>query len=66
MQDNETAAGPHSSDAAGQGDPLGNHSEIGRKLKEYYEDLVSDAVPDRFADLLSRLERAESAQKEEG
>ena len=33
----------------GQDDPLGANSEIGRKLKQYYDDLVSDQVPDRFA-----------------
>jgi hypothetical protein len=45
------------------GDPLGANSEIGRKLKQYYDELVSDEVPDRFAQLLAQLERAEPAQK---
>ena len=40
-------------------DPLGANSEIGRKLKQYYDELVSDEVPDRFTQLLSQLERAE-------
>ena len=40
-------------------DLLGPNSEIGRKLKQYYDDLVSDDVPDRFADLLSKLEHAQ-------
>ena len=40
---------------------LGPNSEIGRKLKQYYDELVSDEVPDRFADLLSKLEQAEPA-----
>ncbi len=43
-------------------DPLGPNSEIGRKLKQYYDDLVHDEVPDRFAQLLGQLERAETAQ----
>ncbi len=47
----------------GSNNPLGPNSEIGRKLKQYYDDLVSDDVPDRFAQLLSQLENAESAQK---
>ncbi|HEY6631161.1 MAG TPA: NepR family anti-sigma factor [Rhizobiaceae bacterium] len=42
-------------------DPLGPNSEIGRKLKQYYDDLVSDEVPDRFASLLAKLEEAEPA-----
>jgi hypothetical protein len=44
-------------------DPLGTNSEIGRKLKQYYDDLVSDEVPDRFAALLSQLEKADPAPK---
>lgn len=46
-------------------DPLGPNSEIGRKLKQYYDELVSDEVPDRFAALLSQLEKAESAPKKD-
>ena len=38
---------------------LGTNSEIGRKLKQYYDELVSDDVPDRFAKLLRSLEQAE-------
>ena len=47
------------------GDPLGTNSEIGRKLKQYYDALVSDDVPDRFAQLLSQLEQAEPAGKKD-
>lgn len=46
-------------------DPLGPNSEIGRKLKQYYDELVSDEVPDRFAALLSQLESAEPARKKD-
>lgn len=46
-------------------DPLGANSEIGRKLKQYYDDLVTDEVPDRFAELLSKLERAQPAEKKD-
>ena len=46
-------------------DPLGTNSEIGRKLKQYYDELVSDDVPDRFAALLAQLESAEPAQKKD-
>lgn len=47
------------------GEPLGANSEIGRKLKQYYDELVSDEVPDRFAQLLSQLEEAEPAQQKD-
>jgi hypothetical protein len=46
-------------------DPLGPNSEIGRKLKQYYDDLVSDEVPDRFAALLSQLEKADPVPKKD-
>ena len=41
-------------------DPLGPNSEIGRKLKQYYDGLVSEDVPDRFAELLEQLEEREN------
>jgi hypothetical protein len=49
---------------SGSSDLLGANTEIGRKLKQYYDELVSDDVPDRFAQLLSQLEKA-AAQKED-
>lgn len=42
---------------------LGDSSEIGKRLKEYYNDLVSEDVPRRFVDLLNQLERADSDQR---
>lgn len=39
---------------------LGPNAEIGRKLKQYYESLVTEEVPDRFAQLLSKLESVET------
>ncbi len=48
-------------------DPLGASTEIGRKLKQYYDGLVSEDVPDRFAQLLSQLEKAEpTGEKDRG
>ncbi|RUU23907.1 hypothetical protein EOD10_03655 [Mesorhizobium sp. M7A.T.Ca.TU.009.01.3.2] len=58
-------AGAESRRRNGSGDALGPNSEIGRKLKQYYDALVSDDVPDRFSELLSQLERAEPAQKKD-
>ena len=46
--------GPNKSDG------LGTNSEIGRKLKQYYDELVTDEVPDKFVDLLKQLEARES------
>jgi hypothetical protein len=61
----ETLAGASDRRRANSGEPLGANSEIGRKLKQYYDELVSDNVPDRFAQLLSQLEQAEPAQKKD-
>lgn len=46
--------------ANGKAPELGNNSEIGRKLKLYYDELITEDVPDRFTDLLKQLERTES------
>lgn len=48
---------------SGSAELLGPNSEIGRKLKQYYDGLVSEEVPDRFAQLLRQLEQTEPAQK---
>jgi hypothetical protein len=42
---------------------LGPNSEIARKLKQYYHELVSEEIPDRFSDLLKRLEEAEPGDR---
>jgi len=47
--------------AGGRADPLGSNSEIGRKLKQYYDELISETVPDKFNDLLKQLEERERA-----
>ena len=49
--------------ATGSNNPLGSNSEIGRKLKQYYDELVPEDVPDRFAQLLQELEQAETARR---
>jgi len=61
MKDNFAPGTPR---AKGVADPLGVNSEIGRKLKQYYSDLVASEVPDRFEKLLKDLEAAESARRE--
>jgi hypothetical protein len=45
--------------AGTRSEPLGTNSEIGRKLKQYYDDLISETVPDKFNDLLKQLEERE-------
>jgi len=40
-------------------DPMGPNSEIGRKLRQYYDELISEEVPDRFSQLLNQLQQQE-------
>ena len=40
-------------------DPLGVNSEVGRKLKEYYSEILTENVPDRFTELLMKLDAVE-------
>ncbi|MCO6389779.1 hypothetical protein GTW25_01880 [Aliihoeflea aestuarii] len=47
-------------DAVERAEPLGSNSEIGRRLKQYYDELVTEEIPDRFADLLKQLEERET------
>ncbi|MGE0500850.1 MAG: NepR family anti-sigma factor [Rhizobiaceae bacterium] len=49
----------------GSGNVLGANSEIAKRLKEYYDGIAAEAVPDRFADLLSRLDGVEPTQKKD-
>jgi hypothetical protein len=61
MKPNSAAANGRSSRKrnGARADPLGHNSEIGRKLKQYYDELVTEDVPDRFAELLRQLEAHE-------
>jgi hypothetical protein len=49
----------------GSAEILGANSEIARKLGEYYEELVSHEIPERFVELLTQLERAQTAAKKD-
>ena len=42
---------------------LAPNASISRKLKQFYEAVQEEAIPDRFMDLLERLEQAENAHK---
>ena len=44
---------------------LGPNSEIGRRLKQLYDEVLSADVPDRFTRLLADLEQAEVAGKKD-
>lgn len=63
MKSNTMVASGDRKLSGGTSDPLGANSEIGRKLKQYYDELVSEEVPDKFADLLKQLEAKSPADK---
>lgn len=66
MKTENMAASGGRGKTGGKTDSLGPNSEIGRKLKQYYDDLISEDVPDRFADLLKQLEEREQPSQAEG
>jgi hypothetical protein len=43
-------------------EPLGPNSEIGRKLRQYYDELISEDIPDRFSQLLNQLQQKEQPE----
>jgi len=51
--------------AGNPGPTLGGEirGKIGRQLREMYDDVVSQGVPDRFVDLLNRLEKQNENEK---
>lgn len=59
MKPNTAAATGGQKKAGDRSDPLGVNTEIGRKLKQYYDELITEEVPDRFAALLKQLEDQE-------
>lgn len=58
-QDREPLASPRKEASS---ELLGANSEIGRKLRQLYDEVVSEDVPDRFAQLLNKLDKAESSR----
>ncbi len=63
-----TKAKPERSGAkrgSGSANPLGPNTALARKLKEYYDELITSDVPDRFSQLLAQLERTETEPKKD-
>ncbi len=52
----------------GNGTALGNEiqAKIGQHLRAMYDDVVRQGVPDRFMDLLSKLDKADTSSGEGG
>lgn len=64
MTDREQGSGRKAGQAASK-ELLGSNTEIGRKLRQYYDGLISEDVPDRFAALLQQLDQADTSRKPE-
>ena len=43
--------------------PLEPHAQITQKLRDLYESVEEEGIPDRFLELLEKLDRAEKAAK---
>jgi len=65
MIDEKDARDARGRSSAASADVLGANTEIGRKLRQYYDGLVSEDVPDRFAQLLQQLDEVEATRKPE-
>lgn len=55
----DQAAGPNASPARGRPLDTNVQNALGRELKAMYEEVVSEPVPDRFLELLKKLEERE-------
>ena len=64
-KDHQGAPGAVRAGRDGTSDLLGANTEIGRRLKQYYDELVSDEVPERFALLLGELEKAATGKEKD-
>ncbi len=62
MSDKQQPSRPSNPQNAASRDIIGANSEIGRKLRQFYDEIASEEVPDRFAQLLDQLDKAETAR----
>ena len=49
--------------AGGHSDPAKPTAQISSKLRELYDSIQSEGIPDRFLDLLEKLDQAEKSAK---
>jgi Anti-sigma factor NepR len=57
---------PRSRRAGDGGDGLGPNSDIGAKLRAFYGAVQDQPIPDKFLDLLEKLDQVEQASKRKG
>lgn len=54
------ADGEGPSRAAGGGKPFPVHEHVGRRLREMFDEVTTQPIPDKFVKLLAELERRQS------
>ncbi len=59
----ENSNKPGSSRAPSKPNPV--HQNISRKLREFYDSVREEAIPDHFLDLLERLDQADQVSRGE-
>jgi hypothetical protein len=47
---------------SGEGNPFPVHEHIGRQLKALFDEVTTQPIPDKFRDLLDKLDDKESKQ----
>ena len=65
MKEKKKEGGDTALPRGSNGSALGVNTEIGRRLKQYYDEILSEAVPERFDQLLRQLEQAEPTAKKD-
>lgn len=65
MSDHQQRTPSSGSRKSASSDIIGVNSEIGRKLRQFYDEIASEEVPDRFAQLLDKLDKAETSRNGE-
>lgn len=65
MSDHQQRTPPPGSRKQASQEIIGANSEIGRKLRQFYDEIASESVPDRFAQLLDQLDKAETSRNGE-
>jgi hypothetical protein len=54
----QTGTGPHPSELTGPHVDSRIQHEIGKHLRAHYDDIVNEPVPDKFMELLAKLEQS--------
>ena len=65
MENNQAMDSPAHGTQVSAAEELGPNCEVGTKLRALYASIQDEAIPDRFLDLLEKLDAAEHKQQSE-